>query len=163
MSKTDSLRSVFDVIRLAIAGAFFAVLLVAIPIAGNAAETLKLDEYRGKVVVLDFWASWCIPCRHSFPWMNTMQKKYAADGLVVIAVNLDNQTSDAEEFLLKYPAEFLITYDQDRQLAHQFAVEAMPSSFLIARDGSLFERHLGFKSGSTDEYEAAIVTALRSR
>jgi len=152
-----------DIIRLGIAATFFAVLLVVIPVAGNAAESLNLDDYRGKVVVLDFWASWCVPCRRSFPWMNEMQQKYGEDGLVIIAVNLDNQTADAEKFLQQYPAEFSISYDHDRQLVRQYAVEAMPSSFLIDRDGSTIERHMGFKSGKIDEYEAAIVAALGNK
>ncbi len=151
-----------DIIRLGIAATFFAILLVVIPVAANAAGTLNLDEYRGKVVVLDFWASWCVPCRRSFPWMNEMQQKYGEDGLVIIAVNLDNEASDAGRFLRQYPAEFSISYDPDRQLVRQYSVEAMPSSFLIDRDGSVIERHLGFKSGKTSEYEAAIIAALRS-
>jgi peroxiredoxin len=93
--------------------------------------------------------------------MNTMQEKYADDGLVIIAVNLDNDIPEAKAFLDWYPAEFQIFYDHDRQLARQFAVEAMPSSFLIDRDGEVTESHLGFKSAKTDEYEAAIVSVLR--
>ena len=162
MDRVTSRPGVIDTIRLGLAGAFFAVLLVAIPVTGNAADTLNLSDYRGKVVVLDFWASWCVPCRRSFPWMNEMQRKYGDDGLVIIAVNLDNKPSDAEKFLQQYPAEFSIFYDHDRQLVSEYAVEAMPSSFLIGRDGSIVERHLGFKSGKTDEYEAAIAAALRS-
>jgi len=91
-----------------------------------------------------------------------MQHKYADDGLVVIAVNLDNQASDAEAFLQRYPAEFLVYYDHGRELARQYGVEAMPSSFLIGRDGTIVERQLGFRAGKTDDYEAAIVTLLRS-
>jgi cytochrome c biogenesis protein CcmG/thiol:disulfide interchange protein DsbE len=139
-----------------------AIIFAAMPVVGNAADALNLSDYQGKVVVLDFWASWCVPCRRSFPWMNEMQEKYREEGLVVIAVNLDNQASDAEAFLQKYPAKFSIHYDHERQLARQYAVEAMPSSFLIGRDGTVKERHLGFKVAKTDEYEAAIVAALRS-
>ena len=91
-----------------------------------------------------------------------MQNKYADEGLVIIAVNLDNQVSEAEAFLQRYPAEFSIYYDHERQLARQYGVEAMPSSFLIGRDGTIVERHLGFKSGDTDDYEAAIVALLGS-
>ena len=149
--------------RLGLAGALFTILLVVIPVTGNAADTLNLSDYRGKVVVLDFWASWCVPCRRSFPWMNEIQQKYADHGLVVIAVNLDNDASEAQIFLQQYPAEFTISYDHERQLVREYAVEAMPSSFLIDRYGSIIERHLGFKSGKTDEYEAAIVAALGNR
>ena len=145
-----------------IAGLVATILLTFVPITANTADALDLNDYRGKVVILDFWASWCVPCRRSFPWMNEMQEKYADIGLVVIAVNLDNDVSDAEAFLQHYPADFSVHYDQNRQLVRQYAVEAMPSSFLIGRDGTIAERHLGFKVARTDEYEAAIVTALRS-
>lgn len=145
-----------------LAGMLAGIVLAVLPVVGSAADTLNLSDYQGKVVVLDFWASWCVPCRRSFPWMNEMQHKYADEGLVVIAVNLDNKVSDAEAFLQQYPAEFSIHYDHERQLARQYGVEAMPSSFLIGRDGTFVERHLGFKSGKTDDYEAAIVALLRS-
>ena len=163
MNRVTSRPGVTDIIRLGLTGVFFVVLLVVIPVTSKAADTLNLSDYRGKVVVLDFWASWCVPCRRSFPWMNEMQQKYGDDGLVIVAVNLDNQSSDAQKFLQQYPAEFTISYDQDRQLVREYAVEAMPSSFLINRDGSLIERHLGFKTGKADEYEAAIVAALGNK
>ncbi len=91
-----------------------------------------------------------------------MQQKYGDKGLVIIAVNLDHEVSEAQEFLRHYPAEFVVSYDPEHTLAHEYAVEAMPSSFLIDRGGTIVERHLGFKSGKSDEYEAAIVAALRS-
>jgi cytochrome c biogenesis protein CcmG/thiol:disulfide interchange protein DsbE len=148
--------------RKGLAGILAAIILAVTPVVGNAADALDLSDYQGKVVVLDFWASWCVPCRRSFPWMNEMQEKYADDGFVVIAVNLDDQATNAEAFLQKYPARFSIQYDPERQLARQYGVEAMPSSFVIGRDGSIAERHLGFKVAKTDEYEAAIVAALRA-
>ena len=140
-----------------------AIILAATPAFGSAAETFNLSDYQGKVVVLDFWASWCVPCRRSFPWMNEMQNKYADDGLVIVAVNLDSEVSDAEAFLERYPADFSIYYDHERQLARQYGVEAMPSSFLIDREGTVVARHLGFKSADTDEYEAEIVALLGSK
>ena len=161
MSTAGNYRSTIDVIRKVFTSAALATLLLAHPVISSADNSLHLSDYKGKVVVLDFWASWCVPCRRSFPWMNTMQQKYADDGLVIIAVNLDNEVSEAKAFLQQYPAEFQIFYDHDRQLARELAVEAMPSSFLIGRDGKVSERHLGFKSAKTDEYEAAIVAALR--
>ncbi len=90
-----------------------------------------------------------------------MQKKYGDDGLVIVAVNLDTNISDARKFLAKYPAEFQVSYDQTRELARQFEVEAMPSSFLIDRQGEVVERHLGFRSAKTGDYEAAIIAALQ--
>ncbi|MGB5164775.1 MAG: TlpA disulfide reductase family protein [Woeseiaceae bacterium] len=134
-------------------------LLTSAPVAAD--QTLELENYRGKVVLLDFWASWCVPCRRSFPWMNEMQQKYADAGLVIIAVNLDNDAAEAATFLKEYPAQFEIAYDTDKQLARSYNVQAMPTSYLLDRDGATIERHLGFKSAKTDEYEAAIVAALK--
>ena len=123
-------------------------------------EPFDLSEYRGQVVIVDFWASWCVPCRRSFPWLNAMQQKYADDGLVVIGVNVDKEPADAAEFLRKYPARFIITYDTNGSLAIAYGVQGMPSSFVIGRDGNLRDEHLGFKVKRQDDYEAAILAAL---
>lgn len=128
--------------------------------SADASETFDLDDYAGKVVVVDFWASWCVPCRRSFPWLNSMQAKYASDGLVVIGVNLDAERAEAESFLAEYPADFRIHFDNDAVLAKAFGVEAMPSSYVIGRDGEIVAQHLGFKARMQDEYEAVLAAAL---
>jgi thiol-disulfide isomerase/thioredoxin len=114
----------------------------------------------GKVVIVDFWASWCVPCRRSFPWLNAMHERYADAGLVIVGVNLDQDRSAASEFLREYPAKFTIVYDGGEELAKDFDVVAMPSSYLIGRDGKLRRRHFGFKVKQQQEYEAAITEAL---
>ena len=124
-------------------------------------KELDLSDYRGKVVVLDFWASWCVPCRHSFPWLNSMHDKYARDGLVIIGVNVDQEPASAAKFLQKFPASFQISYDTSGNLAKEFGVQGMPSSFVIGRDGQTSARHLGFKVRRQNKYEAAIVAALQ--
>ena len=126
-----------------------------------AAETFDPGQYAGKVVVLDFWASWCEPCRRSFPWLNAMHDKYGPEGLVIVGVNLDMERTDAQRFLAEYPADFDIVYDQDQALAREYEVVAMPSSYVIGRDGQLAARHMGFKVKQQDEYEALLVEALR--
>src|SRR6266480_3576285 len=83
--------------------------LFALPTA--AGDVVALEKLRGKVVYVDFWASWCGPCRRSFPWMNEMQQKYGPRGLAVVAINVDKKRSDAERFLVQYPAEFTVVYD----------------------------------------------------
>jgi len=123
-------------------------------------DTLVLGEFEGSVVVVDFWASWCVPCRRSFPWLNEMHAKYGEDGLVIIGVNLDAYRKDAGAFLTDYPAAFRIYYDTEAILAQEFGVEAMPSSFVIGRDGEIVARHLGFKVKRQQEYEAILVEAL---
>lgn len=125
------------------------------------AETFDLGQHAGKVVLVDFWASWCEPCRRSFPWLNAMHDKYAREGLVIVGVNLDMERADAHRFLEDYPADFSIYYDENQELARQYEVVAMPSSYVIGRDGRVAARHMGFKVKQQDEYEALIVRALR--
>lgn len=135
-------------------------LFLIISTTTTAESTFDLTQYQGKVVVLDFWASWCVPCRRSFPWMNSMQEKYGADGLVIIGVNMDSDPADAESFLQSYPADFEIIYDPDGELARNYEVVAMPSSYIHGRDGSLVTRHVGFKVKRQDEYESILIEAL---
>lgn len=124
---------------------------------------LDLSDFRGKVLVVDFWASWCVPCRRSFPWLNVMQDKYAEDGLVIVGVNLDRERVSATAFLRDFPARFRITYDPAATLAEQFGVQGMPSSYVIGRDGTIRSHHIGFKVKRQDDYEAAIVAALEEK
>ena len=150
--------------RLVFTAIFFAWLLALSPVAHSAtaqAETLDLADYHGKVVVLDFWASWCVPCRRSFPWLNEMHARYGKDGLVIIGVNVDQDPDAASEFLQKYPAQFKIHYDSAGKLAQEFGVRGMPSSFVIGRDGQLAAQHIGFKVKKQVEYEATLVTTLQ--
>ncbi len=120
----------------------------------------RLSDYHGKVVIVDFWASWCVPCRRSFPWMNAMQARYGDRGLVVVGVNVDRERDAADQFLAEVPADFRIHFDSEGRLASEFGVEAMPSSYIIGRDGEVITRHLGFKVRKQDEYEAVLVDAL---
>ena len=138
----------------------FTALLIWAPLS-VADSGLNLSKYDSKVVIVDFWASWCVPCRRSFPWMNAIQDKYAEDGLVIIAVNLDRNAEDAARFLAKYPAKFEIVYDPEGALAKEYGVEVMPSSVINGRNGERLERHAGFKVKRQDEYEATIRAALK--
>jgi thiol-disulfide isomerase/thioredoxin len=138
-----------------------AVLFLLIVSSNTTADsTFDPTEYKGKVVLLDFWASWCVPCRRSFPWMNGMQEKYGDDGLVIIGVNLDSESADRDKFLQEYPAQFQIINDPGGELARAHDVVAMPSSYIYGRDSELVTRHLGFKVKRQDEYEAILVESL---
>ncbi len=122
--------------------------------------TLTLHEYRGKVVYVDFWASWCVPCRESFPWMSTMAEKYRKDGLVVVAVNLDKDRDQAKRFLDQYATSFPVAFDPAGRSAEAFKVQAMPSSFIISRSGTVLFAHQGFEPGKAPQLEAHIQEAL---
>jgi cytochrome c biogenesis protein CcmG/thiol:disulfide interchange protein DsbE len=139
---------------------FAAVLLAG---AVHAAPPPALEPVAGKVVWVDFWASWCVPCRRSFPWLNTMQRAYGPAGLQIIAVNLDKDRALADDFLAEVPAEFSLRFDPAGDLAKEFGVQAMPSSFLIDADGNVLASHFGFKTADTAEYEQAIKAALDSK
>ena len=120
-----------------------------------------LDTLQGKVVLVDFWASWCAPCLHSFPWMNELQKKHAGDGLVIVAVNLDQDRALADDFLKKVPAQFRVEYDPAGNIARQFDVQAMPTSFLLDRSGKIRIRHAGFREKQREGREQEIAGLLK--
>ena len=141
-------------------GGLLAATALLMLVAAPASSDSLVSGHEGKVVVVDFWASWCGPCRRSFPWMNAMIEKYADDGLVIVAVNLDKDRAAADAFLAEIPANFQIEFDPEASIAREYGVEAMPSSFVFGRDGELVARHLGFKIKKQDEYEAVLVASL---
>lgn len=122
--------------------------------------TISLDSYKGQVIYLDFWASWCTPCKKSFPWLNQIQKKYTNQGFKVIAVNLDKEPELAKRFLQQHPAEFVIGYDPEGKIASQLNVQGMPSSFLIDRNGNIVSSHIGFREKNASEMEAKLKKLL---
>lgn len=124
------------------------------------ANTLDLDQFKGKVVYVDFWASWCGPCRQSFPWMQAMQQKYGAKGFQVVAINLDQEPELAKKFLEKYAVDFKVEYDAQGEIAQHFGVQAMPTSLLIDRTGKTRERHNGYFSDKQTGYESEILALL---
>lgn len=126
-------------------------------------STVKLSAYRGRVVYLDFWASWCTPCRKSFPWMNAMQKQYGKYGFDVVAINLDEDPALANEFLQQMPANFTVAFDPTGSTAESYSVDVMPSSFLIDRKGELVAVHKGFRNGDSAALENEIRQLLASK
>lgn len=122
-----------------------------------------IASHKGKVIYLDFWASWCGPCRKSFPWMNDMQQQYQQQGLVVISVNVDNQKSLAEVFLNETPANFTVFYDPKGKVARKFKLKGMPSSYLIDRSGKMVATHVGFSKSKSSHYEQEITDLLNEK
>jgi cytochrome c biogenesis protein CcmG/thiol:disulfide interchange protein DsbE len=118
--------------------------------------TVKLEALRDKVVLVDFWASWCGPCRQSFPWLSAMSERYGKDGLVVVAINLDKDRSAAQAFLREFSPPFTVAFDPAGRSAEAFDVRAMPSSFLVSRTGRLVVSHAGFARRDADAFEKQI-------
>jgi thiol-disulfide isomerase/thioredoxin len=122
---------------------------------------VRLTDYEGKVVYLDFWASWCIPCKKSFPWMAKIKKKYSVQGFEVIAVNLDKDKKLADEFLKMMNINFVIAFDDSGKSASDYDLQGMPVSYLIGRDSKVHASHLGFREQDKVKLEQAIQTLLK--
>lgn len=125
--------------------------------------SINLLDLRGRVVYLDFWASWCGPCKESFPWMEQMQGKYVDMGLLVVAVNVDKRREDAMKFLANRQQQLKVVWDPQGITPKAYAVKAMPSSYLIGRDGKIIKVHRGFRTDDTVELERQIQLALQAK
>ena len=124
---------------------------------------VNLAQLEGKVVYLDFWASWCDPCRESFPWMAEMKEKYGAQGLEVVAVNLDKERALADTFLKTMQVNFVVAFDASGESAEKYGLRGMPGSYLIGRDGNIQASHLGFNDKDKAKLEAAIKVLLQQQ
>ena len=120
--------------------------------------TISLEQLRGQVVYVDFWASWCGPCRRSFPWMNEIQQRYGGRGVTIVAINVDAKRADAERFLRQYPATFAVVYDGVGATPRAYDVKAMPSSYLVDREG----RIAGIEYGFLEERRSAVEDKIRA-
>ncbi|MCF2948455.1 TlpA family protein disulfide reductase [Paraglaciecola aquimarina] len=108
---------------------------------------VAIADYKGKVLYIDFWASWCIPCKKSFPFMNDLQAKYGKQGFQVLAINMDEEKQDAEKFLKKYPADFTILQGNS-DLAKAFKLTGLPMAFIVNQNGKLMAKHSGFNQNN---------------
>ena len=133
----------------------------ALPTAGG--DTVDLARLRGRVVYVDFWASWCTPCRRSFPWMNDLDARYRDAGLVIVGVNVDKRREDALRFLRDVPARFTIVFDPQGATPAAFDVKGMPSAYLIDRDGRVAAVEEGFHDERADALERRIRALLGRR
>ena len=129
-------------------------------------ETLKdgkpqpLELKPGHVIYIDFWASWCGPCRQSFPFMNKLHKDLGGRGLDVVGINVDEKTEDAQGFLEETPGHFTLLKDQGGRCATLFDVKAMPSTYLIDQKGVVRRVHLGFKPSESQEMRKQVEDLL---
>ena len=149
--------------RWAAAAGAVASLFAATAYAETTPDPLDLTRYKGKVVYLDFWASWCAPCKLSFPYMERMTSSYSRNSFVVIAVNVDHSRERADAFLSQVGVRIPIVYDSKGAIAAKFHVSTMPSSILIGRDGRVRYVHQGFFENKIPQYEAHIEELLNEK
>ena len=125
----------------------------SLPTARGAVDS---DSLRGHIVYVDFWASWCEPCRRSFPWMASLHERFAARGLTIVAINLDKERGAADRFLEEHPAPFAVAFDPEGHTADAFRVKAMPSGFLLGRSGEVLHAEAGFSSAKAATLDTLI-------
>lgn len=126
-------------------------------------SAIDLSDYRGKVVYLDFWASWCVPCRESFPVLSDLYEKYQNQGFEVIAVNLDENPDAAREFIERYPADYALAMGFGSEVPTVYEVVVMPTAYLIDAEGVIRLVHHGFKLEHVDFLEAVLEKLLAER
>ncbi len=121
---------------------------------------ISLDSLRGKIVLIDFWASWCAPCRQSFPWMSKVYNRYKSKGFEIVAINLDKKKDLADDFIFEFSPPFTVAFDPEGKTAEAYGVPAMPSSYIVNQDGTIIHFHAGFDPKKTDIVEKEIQEAF---
>lgn len=122
------------------------------------------DSLKGKVVLVDFWASWCVPCAESFPALEELHQRYKDRGLVILAVNTDEERAKMEKFLKKHPVTFAVVRDAGQKLVAQADVSTMPTSFLVDAEGKVRFIHAGFHGAKTrKQYAEEIESLLKTK
>ena len=127
----------------------------------KAGDNVRLHEQRGNVVLLNFWASWCGPCREELPHLQALQQRYQDLGFTILAVNVDEDPAKANILLDDIAVSFPILFDQDDNTSKLYDVRAMPTTVIIDRDGKQRFVHLGYKSGDENKYQQVLKALLR--
>jgi len=165
-----STRTTFTYILLLITSLFASASVYAGAIGGKAPDftlksksgkNIKLSEYRGNVIMLNFWASWCGPCRQEMPALELLYKKYKNLGFVILGVNVDEDISKANKLLDIIPVSFPILYDKSKKVSALYNISAMPTTYLIDRDGNFRFLYKAYKPGYEVKYAKKIKTLLR--
>ncbi|ABC29389.1 Thiol-disulfide isomerase and thioredoxins [Hahella chejuensis KCTC 2396] len=124
-------------------------------------KNLRLQEYRGQVVLINFWASWCGPCRQEMPILEDIYKKYEKFGFTIFAVNVDEDSSLANEFLKDTKVTFPILYDNQNKVSRLYDVKAMPTTVIVDRNGNMRYLHKGYQPGTEDHYVKEVKALIR--
>lgn len=127
----------------------------------HSGQNLKLSEHRGEVVLINFWASWCGPCRQEMPLLSELHDKYKALGFTVLGVNVEQDSSEAKKLLKESPVSFPVLFDNDSVVSKQYDVVAMPSTVLVDRNGKMRFLHKGYKPGEEEIYLEMVRSLLR--
>lgn len=122
----------------------------------EAGETVNLADYQGKLVYLDFWASWCGPCRQSLPALNELRNTLNSEDFEVVAINVDENLDDALGFLENHPVDYPILLDPEGSSPELFAIPGMPSAYLISPEGEILYKHVGFRRGDAEKIELLV-------
>jgi peroxiredoxin len=127
----------------------------------NSGKNLKLSEFRGQVVMINFWATWCGPCRQEMPLLNRIQEQYRKAGFMLLGVNIDDRPEVAQTMARNLGINFPILFDSGKRVSRLYDVNAMPSTLLIDRDGKIRYIHLGYRPGYETRYEAQVRELLK--
>jgi peroxiredoxin len=127
----------------------------------NSGNNLKLSEFRGQVVMINFWATWCGPCREEMPLLNRIQDRYGKAGFKLLGVNIDDRPEAAQAMAKNLGIHFPILYDTGKRVSRLYDVNAMPSTLLIDRDGKVRYIHLGYRPGYETRYESQVRELLK--
>jgi peroxiredoxin len=130
-------------------------------LAAKGGADVSLSQFKGQVVMLNFWASWCGPCRQEMPLLESIYKKYNKLGFTMIGVNVEPDSNAADQWLKETPVSFPILYDRDSKVSKLYDVEGMPSTVIIDRSGKLRKLHRGYKPGDENEYLDSIRALIR--
>jgi len=130
-------------------------------LASSSGKNLRLSEYRGRVVMINFWATWCAPCRQEMPLLNKLHEQYRKIGFELLGVNVDDQFKTAQAMAGKLGVTFPILHDRDKRVSRLYDVDAMPLTVLIDRDGKVRYVHRGYRPGAEQQYDAQIRELLK--
>jgi thiol-disulfide isomerase/thioredoxin len=131
----------------------------SLPARGGA--TIDLAQYKGQVVMINFWASWCVPCRQEMPLLDSIYKKYKPLGFTLLSVNVEPEQKDAENFLKQTPVTFPVVFDAKSKVSGLYNVQGMPTTVFIDRKGNVRLMHVSYKTGDENLYMDQIRTLLR--
>jgi peroxiredoxin len=129
-------------------------------LASNTGSNIRLKDLRGKVVMINFWATWCAPCRKELPLLNDLYNKYKSKGFVLLGVNIDEHSKLAKKMITELKINFPVLFDSSQKTSESYDLQAMPSTFIVDKNGIIRFSHYGYKSGYEKKYERDVKSLL---